>query len=142
MSLRPLVLAAILTGVLFGMVSGYTHEIKAIAQSARSIQSSEINLNFSELNQPLWLEITGLNGSQVQGQVKLNGQVIKTIKGSSNQVDLSNYLRRGNYEVTVQGNYSPSQGSVLINLKGKNIQVMQEIGGNGLLDQQLNLEVR
>lgn len=142
MSLRPLVLATILTGVLFGMVSGYTHEINAIAQSASSIQSSSINLNFSELNQPLWLEITGLNGSQFQGEVKLNGQVIKTLQGSSNKVDLSNYLRRGNHEVTVQGNYYPSQGSVRINLNGNNIQVMQETSGNGLLDQQLNLEVR
>ena len=142
MSLRPFVLATILTGVLFGMVSGYTHEIKVIAQSARSFQSSEINLIERELNQPLWLEITGLNGSRVQGEVKLNGQVIKTLQGSSNQVELSNYLRRGNYQVTVEGNYYPSQGSVVINLKGNNIQVMQETSGNGLLEQQLNLEVR
>ncbi len=142
MSLRPLVLATILTGVLFGMVSGYTHEINAIAQSTSSIQSSSINLNSRELNQPLWLEITGLNGSRFQGEVKLNGQVITTLQGSSNKVDLSNYLRRGNYEVTVQGNYYPSQGSVQINLNGNNIQVMQETSGNGLLDQQINLEVR
>ncbi|MDJ0730942.1 MAG: hypothetical protein QNJ33_13205 [Crocosphaera sp.] len=142
MSLKPLVLATVLTGILFGMVSGFPQEINVIAQSSRSIQSSFVNLNVSELNQPLWLEIQGLNGAKVQGQVKLNGQVIQTLQGSSNQVNLSNYLRRGNYQITLQGNYYPSQGSVLIQLKGNQTQLTQQTSGNGLLNQQLNMEVR
>ena len=142
MSLKPLVLATILTGVLLGMVSGSPQEIKAIPPSSISIQSSSINLNISELNQPLFLEIQGLNGASIQGEVKLNGQVIKTLQGTSNQVNLSNYLHLGNHQITVQGTYYPTQGSVLIELKGNQTQVTQQTSGNGLLNQQLNMEVR
>lgn len=142
MSLKPLVLATILTGVLLGMVSGSPQEIKAITPSSISIQSSSINLNVSELNQPLFLEIKGLNRASIQGEVKLNGQVIKTLQGTSNQVNLSNYLRPGNHQITVQGTYYPTQGSVLIELKGNQTQITQQTSGNGLLNQQLNMEVR
>ncbi len=142
MSLKPLVLATILTGILLGMVSGFPQEINAISQSSRSIQSSSINLNISELNQPLFLKIQGLNGANIQGQVKLNGQVINTLQGTNTQVNLSNYLGLGNHQITIQGNYYPSQGSVLIELKGNQTQVTQQTSGNGLLNQQLNMEVR
>ena len=94
------------------------------------------------MNQPLWLEIQGLNGANIQGQVKLNGQVIQTLQGTSNQVNLSNYLRRGNHQITVQGNYYPPQGSVLIEVKGNQTKITQQTSGNGLLNQQINMEVR
>ncbi|MDJ0658702.1 MAG: hypothetical protein QNJ42_04350 [Crocosphaera sp.] len=142
MSLKPLALAGLLTIILSSMVSGFPQDIVAVAQFQTSIQSSSINLNASELNQPLWLEIKALNGANLQGHVKLNGQVIKTLQGHHNQVNLSNYLGRGNHEITVKGNYYPSRGSVMIELKGNETQITQQTSGNGLLNQQLNMEVR
>ncbi|ACB50925.1 hypothetical protein cce_1575 [Crocosphaera subtropica ATCC 51142] len=142
MSLKPLALAILFTVILSGMVTGLSEEYGAIAQNSISRQSSSINLNGSELNQPLWLQIQGVNGTNIQGQITVNGQVIKTLQGNNEQVDLSNYLSRGNYEITVQGNYYPSQGSVVVELKGNQTQVTQQTSGNGLLNQQLNMEVR
>ncbi|MDJ0598831.1 MAG: hypothetical protein QNJ37_08340 [Crocosphaera sp.] len=142
MSLKPLALASLLTIILSSMVPSFPQEIDAIAQIQTSIQSSSINLNARELNQPLWLNINALDGANLQGQVRLNGQVIKTLEGSNNQVNLSNYLSRGNYQITVKGNYYPSQSSIVIELKGQETQVTQQTSGNGLLNQQLNMEVR
>ena len=68
--------------------------------------------------------------------------MIKILQGSHNQVNLSNYLSRGNYEITVKGNYYPSRGSVMIELKGNETQITQHTSGNGSLNQQLNMQVR
>ncbi|WP_107670586.1 hypothetical protein [Cyanothece sp. BG0011] len=142
MSLKPLALATLFTLILSSMVTGLPKGIDAIAQNQMSLQRSSISLDATELNQPLLLRIQGLNQTNIQGQIIVNGQVIKTLEGSNNQVNLSNYLSRGNYEITVKGNYYPSQGSVVIDLQGNQTQVRQQTSGNGLLNQQLNMEVR
>ncbi|EAZ88585.1 hypothetical protein [Crocosphaera chwakensis] len=142
MSLKPLTLATLFTIILSGMVTGLPEGINAIAQNQMSLQSSSINLNATELNQPLWLQIQGINQTNIQGQVTVNGQVIKTLEGSNNQVNLSNHLSQGSHQIIVMGNYYPSQGSVVIELKGHQTQVTQQTSGNGLLNQQLNMEVR
>ncbi|MGK7939217.1 MAG: hypothetical protein AB4062_03495 [Crocosphaera sp.] len=142
MSFKPLTLAAFLTLVLSGMVSGFPQDIYLIAQGQHSIQSTSINLNPNELNQPLLLTVKALNGANIQGQIYLNGQVIKTFQGNATQVNLSNYLSRGNYGILITGSYYPSQGSVSITLNGNSTQVSQQNSQTGFLHQQINLEVQ
>ncbi len=142
MSLKPLTLATLFTILLSGMVTGLPEGIDAIAQNQMSLQSSSINLNITELNQPLLLQIKGIDQTNIQGQVTVNGEVIQTLQGRNNQVNLSNYLSQGNHQIIITGNYYPSQGSVIIELKGNQTQVTQQTSGNGLLNQQLNMEVR
>ncbi len=141
MYFKPLALATFFTVILSGMVSGFPQDIGSIAQSQTSVQSTSINLSASELNQPLWLTIKALNGANLQGQIKLNGQVIQGLQGTNAQVNLSNYLSPGNHEIAVTGNYSPAQGSVIIEVNGNGTQISQQTRGTGILNQQLNMEV-
>ncbi len=142
MSFKTLALATFLTLVLSGIFSGFRQDIYLIAHGQNSIQTTSINLNHNELNHPLLLTIKALNGASIQGQIYLNGQVIKPLKGNTTQVNLSNYLGRGNYGILITGSYSPSQGSVSITLDGNGTQVNQQTSQTGFLNQQINLEVQ
>lgn len=142
MSFKSFALAACSTVILSTMVSGFPQEIDAIAQSQTSIQSTSIDLDAQDLNQPLWLSVRGLDGAKIQGQIKLDGRVIRGLSGSGTQINLSDYLSRGYHEITVTGNYSPSHSSVMIELNGGGTQVNQQTSGTGSLNQQLSIGVR
>ncbi|MEM8779636.1 MAG: hypothetical protein AAGF26_12340 [Cyanobacteria bacterium P01_G01_bin.49] len=142
MSFKSLALAAFSTVVLSTMVSGLPQEMDAIAQNQISVQSTSIDLESSELNQPLWLSINALNGANLQGQIKLNGRMIQRINGSETQVNLSNYLSRGEHQLMVTGSYYPSHSSVIIELNSNTTQVSQQTSGTGSLNQQLTIGVR
>ncbi|MDJ0510623.1 MAG: hypothetical protein QNJ64_15415 [Crocosphaera sp.] len=142
MSFKPLALATFLTLVLLGMVSDFPKDVYLIAQGQHLMQSTSINLNHNDLSQPLVLTIKALNGANIKGEIYLNGQVIKTLQGNTTEVNLSNYLSRGNYGILITGMYYPSQSSVSITLDGNGTQVSQQTGKTGLLKQQINLEVQ
>lgn len=142
MSLNLLSLAAFFTILLSSMVSGFPQETGAIAQIRSSIQSTKINLDSSQLNQPLWLKIQALDGGNLQGEVKLNGQVIKKLKGSAIIVDLSNYLSQGNHEISITGSYYPTDSLVVIELTNNTTQINQQTSGTGTLNQQVSIGVK
>ncbi|MEA5510357.1 hypothetical protein VB715_11335 [Crocosphaera sp. UHCC 0190] len=123
-------------------MSGVQQKIEITAQAQSSIQSTSIEINANELSQPLWLTIRTSNEANLQGQIKLNGQVIQGLSGQGSQVNLSNYLRRGEQEIVITGNYSPADASVMIELNGNNTQVSQQTSGNGFLNQQIRIGVR
>ena len=142
MSFKPLALATFLTLGLLGMVSGFPQDVSLMAQGQHSIQRTSVNLNTDDLNRPLLLTVKALNGANIQGQIHLNGQVIQSLQGNTTQVNLSNYLGRGNYDIIITGSYYPSQSSVSITLDGNGTQVSQQTGQTGFLNQQINLEVQ
>lgn len=142
MQVKPFVLAVFSTVFLLILLSGIQQKIEITAQAQSSIQSTSIDLGANDLSQPLWLIIRTSNGANLQGQVKLNGQVIQALNGQGSQVNLSNYLRRGKQEIVITGNYSPADGSVIIELNGNNTQVSQQTSGNGSLNQQIRIGVR
>ena len=142
MSFKPFPLATFLTLILLGMISGFSQDTYWIAQGQYSLQSTSINLNQADLNRPLLLTVKALNGARIQGKISVNGQVIKALQSNTSQVNLSNYLGRGNYNIVITGSYYPSQGSVIITLDGNGTQISQQTSQTGFLNQQINLEVQ
>lgn len=117
---------------------------QSVNQSSSSSQSGilEINLNSANLGQPYILSISATSGTQLTGQITINGTVFKDLKDSSVEVDVSPLLAKGTQTIKITGNYQPVESSVEIKLSGPGIEVSQQTSGNGIIDQTLIVNVQ
>lgn len=105
-------------------------------------QQTTVNLRASDLDKPHVLSISASQKEiQLTAEVSLNGQLIKSLTGNHNMLDLSPYLSLGKQIVSISGNYTPSHSSVKIELSGQTTHISQETGGSGELRQQLIFNV-
>jgi len=107
-----------------------------------NIQQTTINLNLADLNQPHILRVgTSIRETQLTGQIKLDGKVIKTISNNQTEINLAPSLTQGRQVIEILGNYSPSYAAVIVEFTGTNTQVYQKTGGNGNFSQKIIIEV-
>lgn len=106
-------------------------------------QQTTVNLSSSDLDKPNLLSISASpRETQLTAEISLNGQLIKSFADNHNVLDLSPYLTLGKQIVSISGNYTPSDASVKIELKGQTTHISQETKGSGKLQQQLIFQVK
>ncbi|WP_374873092.1 hypothetical protein [Pelatocladus sp. BLCC-F211] len=109
-------------------------------RNSSDYQESTINLSAVNLRHPHILSIS-TSGSQLQGNITLNGKVIRQIRGKRAYVNLSPYLSVGKHTVKISTRYSPASSSVNVKFSGFGINVTQETSGTGVLNYTLNVGV-
>ncbi len=75
------------------------------------------------------------------GQVTLDDEVIKRLKSSSAQINLSPYLSIGKHRIEIAANYSPSSSRIAVELSGPDTAVTQQTSGSGILRHALTIIV-
>ncbi len=108
--------------------------------TAYQYQQTTVNLKSVNLWLPYILSIDAL-GNQLTGQVTVDGKVIKRLKGSSTQINLSPYLSIGKHRVEIAANYSPSSSRIAVELSGPDTAVTQQTSGSGVLRHALTIIV-
>ncbi|RAM52061.1 MAG: hypothetical protein C6Y22_08505 [Hapalosiphonaceae cyanobacterium JJU2] len=103
-------------------------------------QTSSVNLSATELRQPHILRIN-TNGSQLNGDIILDGKVVKRLNGSQTEINLSPLLSPGEHVVEISGGYAPASSGITVELSGPGITSSQQTSGNGVLNYTLNLSV-
>jgi len=105
-------------------------------------QESTINISSNNLRKPNTLIISGTTpGTQLNGDVRINGVVVQRLRNNRTQINLSPRLSRGNNTIEISGGYSPTSSSVQILFSGPNTRISQETEGNGILNQTLIVNV-
>lgn len=117
---------------------------QSVNKSSSSSQSGvlEINIDSANLAQPYILSVSATSGTQLTGQITINGTVVKDLKDSSVEIDVSPLLAKGTQTIKITGNYQPVESSVEIKLSGPGIEVSQQTSGNGIIDQTLIVNVQ
>ncbi len=108
--------------------------------SYQTQETSVINLDYYNLKQPHNLVIS--SHARLNGEISLNGRVIKTIRGNRVAINLSNCLSRGRNTLEIEGNYRPVSSSVQVEFSAPGTVVSQSTGGSGTIAQTFVIDVR
>ncbi|AFY76482.1 MAG: hypothetical protein IGR93_01035 [Hydrococcus sp. C42_A2020_068] len=144
MNLKTLLLAISYTTVLAAAppVNIQSFSLANTAQIQQQMQQTTITLAAEQLRHPHFLRVsTSTTGTQLTGQIKLNGKVIQRLNNNT-KINLSRLLTRGKHAIEISGRYRPAGNSVQVELIGPNTQSLQQIGGSGYLNQRLIIEVK
>lgn len=116
----------------------------SINEQGRIVQSQTtvISVDSTNMSQPYILRISAPEGTQLTGQVTLNGRVITELKDNQTEINISPLLSKGTQTIKISGTYQPAQSSVKIEISGPNTQLSQETSGYGILDQSLIINVQ
>ncbi len=114
----------------------------AQSQTSYQQQTTGISVNSNALNSPHILSIKTTDNTQMDGEVTVNGVVIKKLQGSQTSFNLSPYLEKETNNVEISGTYKPASSEVKIEFSGPNTNVTQQMSGNGRLNQTLVITVR
>jgi hypothetical protein len=106
-----------------------------------SFQRSTLSLQSANLNQPHILKINS-TGTQLQGQIKINGKVVKELDNNQSEINLSPYLSTGQQKVEISANYTPLSAAVNVEVNGSGTNISQQTGGNGSLNYKLDLTIQ
>ncbi|BAZ08312.1 hypothetical protein NIES4071_01170 [Calothrix sp. NIES-4071] len=109
--------------------------------SNSDIQRNSLNINAADLKQPHILKINSSN-AKLQGQIKINGKVVRRLKNNQSEINLSPYLSRGQQKVEISGSYTPVTASVTVEMKSADNNISQQTSGNGILNYTLDLNVQ
>ncbi len=107
---------------------------------ASTYQHSSLNLSAVDLRQPHILSIH-TSGSQLTGEVIVNGKVVKRLTKSREQINLSPLLSVGEHTVKISARYSPTSSSVNVELSGPGTNITQQDSGNGILKYAMDVSV-
>jgi hypothetical protein len=108
-----------------------------------SVQESSFELEGADLQDPYTLTVRpSADARQVKGTITLDGKPLKTLSKGTLKLNLSPYLRQGRHKLRITGTYRPVGASVEISLEGPAAQIAQEVGGNGILNQTIAIDVR
>ncbi len=114
----------------------------AQGQTSYQQQTTGISVNSNALKSPHILSIKTTDNTQMDGEVTVNGVVIKKLQGSQTSFNLSPYLDKQTKKVEISGTYKPASSSVKIEFSSPNTNVTQQMSGNGRLNQTLVITVR
>jgi hypothetical protein len=106
-----------------------------------SFQRSTLNLQSANLNQPHILKINS-TGTQLQGQITINGKVVKQLNNNQSEINLSPYLSTGQQKIEISANYTPPSAAVNVEVNGSGSNISQQSGGNGSLNYKLDLTIQ
>ncbi len=101
-----------------------------------SCQQASINVDSKNLGLPYILNIK-ISGTQLTGQVKVNGRIIKQFNSNNNQLNLSPFLSIGKNTIEILAPYSPSLTFMRVELLGPDTRVFQQTSGTGVLSHTL-----
>ena len=101
-----------------------------------SYQQAAVNVDSQNLVLPYILNIK-ISGTQLTGQVKVNGRIIKQFNSNDNQLNLSPFLSIGKNTIEILAPYSPSLTFMGLELLGPDIRVVQQTSGTGVLSHTL-----
>jgi hypothetical protein len=110
--------------------------------SSSQYQRTVIRLDPSSLKSANILTISAPVGTQLKGQITVNGVVIHRLKGHKASINLSPHLSRGVKTIEISGFYQPKNASVSIKFSSPGSNISQQSGGSGTLRQLLVLEIR
>ena len=120
----------------------YSSSTTAQNQTSYQRQTSGISVNSNDLKSPHILSIKTTDNTQMDGEVTVDGVVIKKLHGSQISFNLSPYLEKQTKKVEILGTYKPASSSVKIEFSGLNTNITQQMSGNGKLNQTLVITVR
>jgi hypothetical protein len=108
-----------------------------------SVQESSLDLDLVDLREPYTLTVRPSAATlQLQGTIELNGKTLKTLGKGVSTINLSPYLRKGRQKLQVIGRYRPVGTSVEIALEGPSAETTQEVGGSGIINQIILIDVK
>jgi hypothetical protein len=108
-----------------------------------SVQESSLELDLADLRDPHTLTVRpSAETIQLQGTITLNGKTLKPLSNGVLQLNLSPYLRQGRQTLQVIGRYRPVEASVEIVLEGPSAEIAQTVGGNGIVNQKIAIDVK
>ncbi len=115
-------------------VSANGHHNRSYSSSTQnsSYQQAAVNINNKNLVNPYILSVKA-SGSQLTGQVQVNGKVIKQLNIKNNQFNLSPYLSIGKNIIEILASYSPSRSLIEVALLGLDTKIVQQTSGTGML---------
>ncbi|NWF58957.1 MAG: hypothetical protein HXY43_06520 [Fischerella sp.] len=108
--------------------------------SSSGYQKSSLNLSAANLRQPHILRIN-TSGSQLSGEITVNGKVVKRLNDNQVEINLSPLLSVGEHIVEISGRYAPASSGVSIELSGPGVSSSQQTSGNGVVNYTLNLSI-
>jgi hypothetical protein len=114
---------------------------KQVSSSDSNMQRNSLSISSANLKQPHILKINSPNG-KVQGEIKINGKVVKRFNQNKLELNLSPYLSRGQQKVEVSGRYNPATASVTLEMKSSGNEISQQDSGSGILNYVLDLNVQ
>ena len=112
------------------------------SQNSYQQQTAGVSVNSNVLKYPHILSIKTTDNTQMNGEVSVDGVVIKKLQGSQISFNLAPYLTKGDKKVEISGTYKPASSSVEIEFSGPSTSVTQQMGGNGRLNQTIVITVR
>ncbi len=156
--MQNLILYALCVGFIISLTAGFTNnlsysQINSSASSdsnttttstqsnSSSIQRSSLSLSAANLKQPQILKINAQN-ARLQGEIAVNGKVVKRLNNNSSELDLSPYLFVGQQKVEISAQYSPSTAAVNVEVQGSGNNISQQTSGSGTLNYTLDLNVQ
>lgn len=120
----------------------YSSSTTAQSQTSYHQQTTGISVNSNALKSPHILSIKTTDNTQIDGEVSVDGLVIKKLQGSQTSFNLSPYLEKQTKKVEISGTYKPASSLVKIEFSSPNTNVTQQMSGNGRLNQTLVITVR
>lgn len=111
-------------------------------QTSYQQQTTAVSVKANALNLPHILSIKTTDNTQIDGEVTVDGVVIKKLQGSQISFNLSPELAKGSKKVEISGTYKPASSSVKIEFSSPSTNVTQQMSGNGRLNQTLVITVR
>lgn len=111
--------------------------------SNTSVQQTSISLDRQDLQDAYTLSIRpSREATQLTGTIKLNGKTLKPLKTGKTQINLSPYLSKGRHKLEITGRYRPLRATVEISLEGPSTETTQEVGGTGIVNQIIVIDVQ
>ncbi len=112
--------------------NGYHNRSYSSSTPNSSYQQAVVNINHKNLANPYILMVKA-SCTQLTGQVKVNGKVIKQLNINNNQFNLSPYLLLGKNTIEISASYSPSLSLIEVALLGLDSRIVQQTRGSGIL---------
>jgi hypothetical protein len=116
------------------------NEVHMNSSTVNNRQRTTLNLNSADLSSPYILSIS-TTGSQLNGEITMDGKVIKQLKNNQTSINLSPYLSKGQQTIEISGNYSPQSASVELEFSGPGRNATQQTSGSGMLNYTLMITV-
>lgn len=161
-NMQNLILYALCVGFIISLTAGFTNNLSysqinssvssdsnttqtftstSTQSNSSSIQRSTLSLSAANLKQPQILKINAQN-ARLQGEIAVNGKVVKRLNNNSSELDLSPYLSVGQQKVEISAQYSPSTAAVNVEVQGSGNNISQQTSGSGTLNYTLDLNVQ
>ncbi len=103
-------------------------------------QQNFLTFRATHLSQPHILTVK-TSGNQLQGEITLDGKIVKLLNNNQVEINLSPLLSVGEHQVKISGRYAPVSSSASITLNGPGTNVVQQTSGNGILHYVINMSI-